>query len=367
MVKESDRNRSLMSKASAVVLAAIFGVTMLGLDSAFADDTAAAGESTATEESTTAQDSTASSETQTDSTSSTEAKSKTDVSSGSSTISTESLKQQKAAAAREKDAAIRKAVRRARAARPRVHRTTKSVLLKWSRPSGLSVKLTGYKVYRRKAGQKKYHLIAKTSSRKYRDKTLRQGKKYFYRVRGYRKLSSYSNGRVVTTKISPARKTMLKLSRAYKNKRYAQGLARYIGKVNGGISYSKRYHMAKYFVYYGKRYNVMPSMLAAIAQHESTFRVNAVGGGGAYLGLMQCNASLGRRYANCGRSGLLTARKNIKTGAAYLGALRKMCGGSYYRALTHYCGGSGPVASRISTNKKIRSYLKRHNYIYIRI
>ncbi|RRF96743.1 MAG: hypothetical protein DUD27_03805 [Lachnospiraceae bacterium] len=61
----------------------------------------------------------------------------------------------------------------------------KSVTLTWTKVTGA----TNYCVYRATSEKGKYKKIATVKSAKYVNKKLRSGKKYFYKVRGYRKVS----------------------------------------------------------------------------------------------------------------------------------------------------------------------------------
>ena len=80
---------------------------------------------------------------------------------------------------------------------------TTSLTLKWSKVSGA----TGYEIYRSTDGEswKKIKSVSsKTTS--YTDKSLKKGKKYYYKVRAYRKADSktyygdFSSAVKVTTK-----------------------------------------------------------------------------------------------------------------------------------------------------------------------
>ena len=58
-------------------------------------------------------------------------------------------------------------------------------MVKWGKVS----KADGYQVYRATSKNGKYKRIATTKSVSYTDKKLKGGKKYFYRIRAYRKVS----------------------------------------------------------------------------------------------------------------------------------------------------------------------------------
>lgn len=83
-----------------------------------------------------------------------------------------------------------------------------SVKLAWT----VSKNMNGYRVYRRKAGTKKFKLIAKVKGRKntsYTDDTAEEGKTYEYCIRarilkqGVARLTDESNYRTVTTQVIP--------------------------------------------------------------------------------------------------------------------------------------------------------------------
>ena len=154
-------------------------------------------------------------------------------------------------------------------------------------------------------------------------------------------------------------------------KPYRDGLAAYIRKVNPHVSKKKSKSMAGYFIKYGKKYKVSPRILMAMAQCESTFYSNAHNPAG-YYGLMQTSASLGRRYAHVSSHKLYNPKYSIKTGAAYLHSNMKIFKNNYKKAISGYCYGSGAVKAgryrsghanrRIGISKKIKKYLKKHNY-----
>jgi fibronectin type 3 domain-containing protein len=71
------------------------------------------------------------------------------------------------------------------------------ITVKWSRSKGY--KVDGYQIYRSTKKSSGYKKIATTTKRKYKDtRSLKSGKKYYYKVRGYRKV----NGKTVYTRWS---------------------------------------------------------------------------------------------------------------------------------------------------------------------
>lgn len=267
-----------------------------------------------------------------------------------------------------RDKKIKAAVRKMKVKKLRRKVTTKSIRISWSRPSK-TVRITKYRILKRQKGAKRYHLAGTSGKRSFVDRKVKQGKTYYYKVQAETQLSSYSKSAKVISRRSDPLPAKLKMSQSYKrylqkkkDLKYAKGISSYIKKVNSNVGSKKRLRIGKSFVKYGKKYDVSPCLLAAIAKHESTYYSHVIGAG-RYYGLMQTNASLGRKYAGCSARELLIVENNVKTGAAYLGALKKSSGGNTRAALTRYCGGSGAVSSRIATQKEIRRYLQKRNYI----
>ena len=75
-------------------------------------------------------------------------------------------------------------------------------MIKWGKVS----KATGYQVYRATSKNGKYKRIATTTKTSYTDKSVKGGRKYYYKVRTYRKTggknyySSQSSAKSVTVK-----------------------------------------------------------------------------------------------------------------------------------------------------------------------
>ncbi len=83
-----------------------------------------------------------------------------------------------------------------------VSKKSKQAVIKWGKVS----KATGYQVYRATSKNGTYKRIATTTKTSYTDKSAKGGRKYFYKIRTYRKVSSknyfsgYSSAKSVTTK-----------------------------------------------------------------------------------------------------------------------------------------------------------------------
>lgn len=160
-------------------------------------------------------------------------------------------------------------------------------------------------------------------------------------------------------------------AKAAKALKYQKGLAAYIRTKNGSYSKKSSIKLAGYFIKYGKKYNVSPLALMAMAQHESTFRAKAYNPSGCY-GMMQTTASLGRSKGFSKRQ-LFTAKNSIKVAASYLKYNLKAFHNSYYKAFAGYCCGTyavksgnyvtSPSKARIKTMHTIKKYLNRHNYV----
>ncbi|WP_425756476.1 transglycosylase SLT domain-containing protein [Ihubacter sp. rT4E-8] len=155
-----------------------------------------------------------------------------------------------------------------------------------------------------------------------------------------------------------------------KEAKYKRGLAAYIRHVNPSVGKTKSLNMAGYFISKGKKYNLPPEILMAVAQNESTFYTNVCNPYG-YKGLMQTSDSLARQYGYK-PSSLYKAQVSIEVGARYLSSMKKQFK-SYSKALSAYAYGPGAVkAGRYSTGianrvlkyrDNIEKYLKRNNYV----
>lgn len=154
------------------------------------------------------------------------------------------------------------------------------------------------------------------------------------------------------------------------DEKYKKGLAAYIRKTNPNVKKSKSLKMAGYFIAKGKKYNLDPKVLMAIAKNESTFYTNAKSPYG-YKGLMQTSDALARKYGYK-PSSLYKAEVSIEVGARYLRTMKNKFK-TYTKALSAYAYGEGTVMSGnysksiakklLRTRKDITKYLKRNNYI----
>ena len=79
---------------------------------------------------------------------------------------------------------------------------TKKVTVSWNKISGAN----GYKLYRATSRSGSYKLVKTTSSTSFTDRSLKKGKKYYYKLKAYRKVdgklkySSYSAVKYTTAK-----------------------------------------------------------------------------------------------------------------------------------------------------------------------
>lgn len=154
------------------------------------------------------------------------------------------------------------------------------------------------------------------------------------------------------------------------DEKYKKGLAAYIRKTNPNVKKSKSLKMAGYFIAKGKKYNLDPKVLMAIAKNESTFYTNAKSPYG-YKGLMQTSDALARKYGYK-PSSLYKAEVSIEVGARYLRTMKNKFK-TYTKALSAYAYGEGTVMSGnysksiakklLRTRKDITKYLERNNYI----
>lgn len=157
---------------------------------------------------------------------------------------------------------------------------------------------------------------------------------------------------------------------AQKQAKLKKGLAAYIRYINPNVGKTKSLNMAGYFISKGKKYNLDPKVLMAIAKNESTFYTNAKSPYG-YKGLMQTSDALARKYGYK-PSSLYKAQVSIEVGARYLSTMKKKFK-TYTKALSAYAYGEGAVQSgrysksiankMLKTRTQINNYLKRNNYI----
>lgn len=157
-----------------------------------------------------------------------------------------------------------------------------------------------------------------------------------------------------------------------KTVRYKKGLAAYIRKTNPNVGKKKSLNMAGLFISKGKKYDLDPKFLAAVAQRESTFKSGAYNGAGeGCRGLMQISTSLSRSYGYKKKS-MYNMAKNIEVGAKYLRSLKDEFG-TYTKTYAAYAYGPGNVRRGnystkgakqvLKTRKQIRTYLKKNGYI----
>lgn len=154
------------------------------------------------------------------------------------------------------------------------------------------------------------------------------------------------------------------------DEKYKNGLAAYIRKVNPNVSRSKSKAMAGHFISKGKKYNLDPKVLMAIAKNESTFYTNAKSPYG-YKGLMQTSDALARKFGYK-PSSLYEAEVSIDVGARYL-RLMKNKFKTYTKSISAYAYGEGTVMSgnystklakkMLRTRDDITGFLKRNNYV----
>jgi hypothetical protein len=125
-----------------------------------------------------------------------------------------------------------------------------------------------------------------------------------------------------------------------KESQYNKGLANYIRHRNNSVTAGNALNLVFLFKHEGKVYDVDETLLMAMAEKESTFRVNCVAKGDA-IGLMQI---LSRTAAAHGvsRSQLFDPHINIQFGAKYLSERMKKYGVTS-TALSAYNKGSVPV------------------------
>ena len=152
--------------------------------------------------------------------------------------------------------------------------------------------------------------------------------------------------------------------------KYKQGLAAYIRTKNGNLSKAWSLTLAGYFIDAGKKYNLDPKVLMAIAQRESTFRSKATNPYGI-KGMMQTSDHLARLYGYK-PSSLYQAKVSIDVGARYLAAMKKKFG-NYTKALSGYVYGSYAVSkgtystshakAMLKTRQQIQTYLEKHKYV----
>ena len=152
--------------------------------------------------------------------------------------------------------------------------------------------------------------------------------------------------------------------------KYRDGLAAYIRKVNPNQSKSWSCTLAQYFIDAGKKYDLDPKVLMAMAQRESTFRAKVTSPYG-YKGMMQTSDSLARSYGYK-PSELYNAKVSIDVAARYMKSLKKTFG-TYTMAFCGYIYGGYAVQkgwyskkgawATMNVRDGIKEFLEKNNYI----
>lgn len=174
------------------------------------------------------------------------------------------------------------------------------------------------------------------------------------------------------TRLKRAEKRWKKLYKRYlKELRFKKGMAKYIRLKNHGLSKKTAFRYAGYFMKYGKKYDVDPKALMAIACHESRFSAGAYNAAG-YYGMMQTSAAIGRN-AGFSTTELFRAKNSIKAAAKLYSYNLNVFRGSHYMAFAGYCAGTygaksghynaSIVGVRAVTRNNIKVYMKKHGYM----
>ena len=152
--------------------------------------------------------------------------------------------------------------------------------------------------------------------------------------------------------------------------KYQKGLAAYIRSRNPKIGKKWSLTLAGYFIKSGKKHNIDPKVLMALAQRESNFRAKATSRYG-YKGMMQCSASFAKAHGYKA-SDLYQADISIEIAAKYLRKMKNKHE-TYSKAIACYVCGSGAVAKGVHSREpgrsvmkvrsKIQDYLEEHHYV----
>ncbi len=152
--------------------------------------------------------------------------------------------------------------------------------------------------------------------------------------------------------------------------KYQKGLAAYIRSRNPKIGKKWSITLAGYFIKSGKKHNIDPKVLMALAQRESNFRAKATSRYG-YKGIMQCSAGFAKAHGYK-TSDLYQADISIEIAAKYLRRMKNKHE-TYSKAIACFVCGSGAVArgvhsrepgrSVMKTRSKIQDYLEEHHYV----
>ena len=155
-----------------------------------------------------------------------------------------------------------------------------------------------------------------------------------------------------------------------KAEKYRNGLASYMRKINPKMGKVWSRNLAQTFIDAGKKYDLDPKILMALAQRESGFNSKATSPYG-YKGMMQTSDGLARRYGYK-PSSLYKAEVSIDVAARYLGGMKKEFG-TYTKALSGYVYGGYAVQkgrystaaakAMLQTRREIKAYLEKYNFI----
>lgn len=119
---------------------------------------------------------------------------------------------------------------------------------------------------------------------------------------------------------------------------------------NQADKYSKYHHI---FVEAGKKYNIDPKLLEAMALQESGFEEKALSYDKAHFGLMQISKNLAK-WAKVDKKDIYDPEKNIFAGAKYLRHLLDKYNQNADWALAAYNWGEGNVDKHKAAGKKIK-------------
>lgn len=155
-----------------------------------------------------------------------------------------------------------------------------------------------------------------------------------------------------------------------KAEKYRNGLASYMRKINPKMGKVWSRQLAQTFIDAGKKYDLDPKILMALAQRESSFNSKATSPYG-YKGMMQTSDALARRYGYK-PSSLYKAEVSIDVAARYLGGMKKEFG-TYTKALSGYVYGGYAVEkgrystaaakAMLQTRREIKAYLEKYDFI----
>lgn len=155
-----------------------------------------------------------------------------------------------------------------------------------------------------------------------------------------------------------------------KAEKYRNGLASYMRKINPKMGKVWSRNLAQTFIDAGKKYDLDPKILIALAQRESGFNSKATSPYG-YKGMMQTSDGLARRYGYK-PSSLYKAEVSIDVAARYLGGMKKEFG-TYTKALSGYVYGgyaiekgrysTAAAKAILQTRREIKAYLEKYDFI----